>query len=147
MITGVGVISGLGNNAGEFWSAISAGRSGIGPITKVDPEKLRFKNAAEVKGFDERQHFDDKALLWLDPFSHYGIVSAREAIKDSGIEFDEDLRGTDGCDHRQLPRRQDDRGRAVSATLRREPGTPSADGDPAGDGKCGVEPRVAWSSA
>jgi nodulation protein E len=57
---------------------------------------IRFKNAAEVHGFDETQHFDDKALLWLDPFSHYGIVSAREAIADSGIEFTDALRDRSG---------------------------------------------------
>src|SRR5688572_9618172 len=48
---------------------------------------IRFRRAAEVKGFNEKEHFDDKMLLWLDPFAHYGIVSAREAIADSGIEF------------------------------------------------------------
>ncbi len=96
VITGVGVICGIGNNAGEFWNAISAGRSGIGPITKVDVSGIRYKNAAEVKGFDERQHFDEKALLWLDPFSHYGIVSAREAVADSGIEFTDELRARSG---------------------------------------------------
>ena len=96
MITGVGVISGLGNNAREFWDALSAGRSGIGPITKADVSEIRFKNAAEVRGFDETQHFEDKMLLWLDPFSHYGIVASRQAIADSGIEFDERLKGRTG---------------------------------------------------
>jgi nodulation protein E len=96
VITGVGVVSSLGNNAGEFWESLSAGRSGIGPITKEDVSGLRFKNAAEVRGFDEKDHFDDKALLWLDPFSHYGIVASREAIKDSGIEFSEALRDRTG---------------------------------------------------
>jgi len=96
VITGVGVISGLGNNAAEFWNALSAGRSGIGPITRADVSGIRFKNAAEVRGFDETQHFDDKALLWLDPFSHYGIVSAREAVADSGIEFTDELRERSG---------------------------------------------------
>lgn len=96
VITGIGVVSALGNNAGEFWDALSAGRSGIGPITKADVAGFRFGNAAEIKGFDAREHFDDKALLWLDPFSHYGIVSSREAIKDSGIEFDEALRDKTG---------------------------------------------------
>jgi nodulation protein E len=96
VITGVGVISGLGNNAGEFWDALSAGRSGIGPITKSDMTDIRFKNGAEVRGFDETQHFEDKMLLWLDPFSHFGIVSAREAIADSGIEFDEALKERTG---------------------------------------------------
>jgi len=96
VITGVGVISGLGNNAAEFWDALSAGRSGIGPITKADMTDIRYKNAAEVRGFDETQHFEDKMLLWLDPFSHYGIVSAREAITDSGIEFTQTLRDKTG---------------------------------------------------
>ncbi|MEO8041105.1 MAG: beta-ketoacyl-[acyl-carrier-protein] synthase family protein [Acidobacteriota bacterium] len=96
VITGVGVVSAIGNNADEFWSALKEGRSGIGPITKVDVSNLRFKNAAEVRGFDEREHFDDKALIWLDPFSHYGIVAAREAIKDSGIAFDDELRELTG---------------------------------------------------
>ncbi|HUR96989.1 MAG TPA: beta-ketoacyl-[acyl-carrier-protein] synthase family protein [Pyrinomonadaceae bacterium] len=96
VITGVGVVSGLGNNAGEFWDAVSAGRPGIGPITRIDTSTIRFKNAAEVRGFDETQHFDDKALLWLDPFSHYGIVAAREAVADSGIEFTDKLRDRGG---------------------------------------------------
>lgn len=96
VITGVGVISGLGNNAREFWDSITAGRSGIGPITKADVSEIRFKNAAEVRGFNEKEHFEDKMLLWLDPFSHYGIVSAREAISDSGIEFTDTLRERTG---------------------------------------------------
>jgi nodulation protein E len=91
VITGVGVISGLGNNAREFWESISEGRSGIDEITKVDMSDIRFKKAAEVRGFDETEHFEDKMLPWLDPFSHFGIVAAREAIKDSGIEFTEAL--------------------------------------------------------
>jgi nodulation protein E len=96
VITGVGVVSAIGNNADEFWNALKAGRSGIAPITKVDTSTLRFKNAAEVKGFDEKEHFDDKALLWLDPFAHFGIVSAREAVADSGIEFTDKLRDRGG---------------------------------------------------
>jgi nodulation protein E len=96
VITGVGVVCSLGNNAGEFWDSLSAGRSAIGPITKEDVSTLRFKNAAEVKGFDAKEHFEDKELLWLDPFSHYGIVSAREAIKSSGIEFNKALRDRTG---------------------------------------------------
>ena len=91
VITGIGVISAVGNNAAEFWNSISAGRSGIEKMTKVNVTNLRFQNAAEVKNFNASEHFDDKALIWLDPFSHYGIVSAREAIRDSGIEFDDKL--------------------------------------------------------
>ncbi|HEY0428924.1 MAG TPA: beta-ketoacyl-[acyl-carrier-protein] synthase family protein [Pyrinomonadaceae bacterium] len=96
VITGVGVISALGNNAQEFWESLKAGRSGIDEITKVDMSDLRFKRGAEVKNFDEKEHFEDKMLIWLDPFSHFGIVSAREAIKDSGIEFDQNLKDRTG---------------------------------------------------
>lgn len=96
VITGIGVVSSLGNKRGEFWQSISAGRSGIGPITKVDTTDLRFKNAAEVRGFDASQHFDDRMMLMLDPFAHFGVVAAREAIADSGIEFGNELREKTG---------------------------------------------------
>ena len=96
VVTGIGVVSAVGNNTAGFWNALSSGRSGIGPITKVDTAELRFKNAAEVRGFDAAEHFEDKALLWLDPFSHFGIVAAREAVADSGIEFTDALSGRTG---------------------------------------------------
>jgi nodulation protein E len=96
VITGIGVISALGNTRGEFWESIKAGRSGIGEITKVDMSDIRFKRAAEVKNFDETEHFEEKMLVWLDPFTHFGVVSAREAIADSGIEFDQNLKDKTG---------------------------------------------------
>ena len=96
VVTGIGVVSALGNNAGEFWESISAGRSGIGPITKVDASALRFKKAAEAGNFDAAKHFDERALMFLDPFSQFGIVAAREAVTDSGIEFTEELRNRTG---------------------------------------------------
>jgi nodulation protein E len=96
VITGVGVVSALGNNAGDFWRSLAEGRSGIDPITKADASGIRFQRAAEVKNFKPEEHFDDKALIWLDPFSHYGIVAAREAVRDSGIEFTDALRGKTG---------------------------------------------------
>jgi nodulation protein E len=96
VITGIGVISAIGNNARDFWCALSEGRAGIGPITKADVSNIRFKNAAEIRGFNAGEHFDEKSLLWLDPFSHYGIVSAREAVADSGIEFTAELKEKTG---------------------------------------------------
>ena len=96
VVTGIGVVSALGSTRGDFWSALSEGRSAIGPITKVDTADLRFKNAAEVRGFDPGAHFDDKSLLWLDPFSQFGIAAAREAVADSQIVFTDELRGRTG---------------------------------------------------
>ncbi len=91
VITGIGVVSALGNTAADFWESIKSGRSGIGPISKIDVEGTRIKIAAEVRGFTASEHFDDKKLMFLDPFSQFGLVAAREAVKDSGIEFDQKL--------------------------------------------------------
>ncbi len=96
VVTGVGVVSAIGNNANEFWDSLKQGRSGIDQITKVDTSNLRFQKAAEVKGFDSNQHFDDKSLLWIDIFAQFGVVAAREAIADSGIEFDDELKDRSG---------------------------------------------------
>jgi nodulation protein E len=97
-ITGVGVISALGLNQADFWSALKAGRSGIGPITPADvgtlrdPSTLRFKNAAEVKGFERELHFPGKNLALVDRFAQMGIVAAREAVAESRLEWTDDLR-------------------------------------------------------
>lgn len=96
VITGVGVISPIGNNAADFWESIRACESGIDFITKVDMSDARFRKAAEVKGYKPEDHFDDKMILWLDIFAQYGIVAAREAVKDSGIEFTEELKDMTG---------------------------------------------------
>jgi nodulation protein E len=96
VITGVGVISPIGNNAPDFWESITACRPGIDFITKADVSQARFRKAGEVKGFVSEEHFDDKSLFWLDLFAQYGIVSAREAVKDSGIEFTDELKDMTG---------------------------------------------------
>lgn len=96
VVTGVGVVSAIGNNKNEFWDSLKQGRSGIDQITKVDTSNLRFQKAAEVKNFDSNQHFDDKSLLWIDIFAQFGVVAAREAIADSGIEFDDELKERSG---------------------------------------------------
>ena len=96
VVTGIGVVSALGNNSHDFWSALREGRSGIGPMTKVDTSDLRFKNAAEVHGFNAAEHFDEKSLFWLDSFAQFGIVAAREAVADSRIDFTDELRDRTG---------------------------------------------------
>ncbi len=96
VITGIGVVCALGNNAEDFWRSVIDGRSGIGPISKVDMAGMRFANGAEVKGFDAAEHFDERQMMMLDPFAHFGVVSAREAINDSGIEFNDELKNRTG---------------------------------------------------
>jgi nodulation protein E len=96
VITGVGVISPIGNNAPDFWESIRACRSGIDFVTKADVSELRYRKAAEVRGFVPEEHFEDRMILWLDPFAQYGIVAAREAVEDSGIEFTDKLKDMTG---------------------------------------------------
>lgn len=91
-VTGVGVISALGHNRAEFWDALRAGRSGIGPITLVDCAGMRFQNGAEVRDFDPLAHLDAKQVDLNDRFAHFGLVAAREAVAQAGVEWTEALR-------------------------------------------------------
>ena len=84
-VTGLGVVSALGPDCDSFWNAISNGRSGIRPLRCVEPGTLRFSNGAEVDGYDPEAHFEGKQLSYLDRFAQFGIVAAREALRDSGL--------------------------------------------------------------
>lgn len=92
VITGVGVISAIGNNAAEFWQSLQAGRCGIGPIEAVDRTQLKYQNGAEVRGFDPRAHFTPKRVDLLDRFAQFALVAARQAVADAGIEWTPKLR-------------------------------------------------------
>ena len=91
-VTGIGVISALGHNAADFWQALQAGRSGIAPLEAVDRSLLRFPNGAEVRNYAPGQYFDDKELGLLDRFAQFGVIAAREAIAEAGIEWTPELR-------------------------------------------------------
>jgi nodulation protein E len=91
-VTGVGAISALGTTAFEFWCALSEGRPGIEPIEGADRSLFRFQNGAEVRGYDPARYFDEKEASMLDRFAQFGVIAAREAIADSGIEWDAELR-------------------------------------------------------
>ena len=92
VVTGVGVVSPIGNNRDEFWQSLSAGCPGIRPLQAVDGRLLRFPNGAEVQGFDPSRYFDEKEIGLLDRFAQFGVVAAREAVKDAGIEWTQELR-------------------------------------------------------
>lgn len=87
VVTGVGAISALGPDREAFWDALRNGRSGIAPIASIDCETLRFKNGAEVRGFDPAAHFEKRQLDQLDRFAQFGLVAAREAVADAGIAW------------------------------------------------------------
>jgi nodulation protein E len=94
VVTGIGVLSSIGNTVTQFEESLRAGRSGIGPITQVDTSRLRFHNAAEIQGFEPAEHFSE--LTWLDRFAQLGIVAARDAIADSALRWNDELRARTG---------------------------------------------------
>lgn len=87
VVTGMGTVSPLGNNLATTWDAIVAGRSGVGPITRFDTTGYKTTIAAEVKGFDPKEHFAPRDIRRLDPFVQYALVASREAVKDAQLDF------------------------------------------------------------
>ena len=92
VITGVGVISALGRGQDDFWQSLRSGVSGIRPLTLVDASQMRFKNAAEVIGYEAEAEFQPKELAFLDRFSQFALVAAREALTQSGVELTDSIR-------------------------------------------------------
>ena len=87
VVTGLGVVTPVGNNVPEFWDAIKAGRSGIAPITKFDATGFQTQFAGEVKNLDLDSFIPRKEQRHMDPFCHYGIIAAREAVADAGLDM------------------------------------------------------------
>ncbi|HEX5024987.1 MAG TPA: beta-ketoacyl-ACP synthase II [Agriterribacter sp.] len=86
-ITGMGVISPLGNSVNEFWQHIVEGKSGAGPITKFDASKFKTRFACEVKDFKAEDYIEKKEIKRYDLFTQYAIAAADQAIKDAGLNF------------------------------------------------------------
>ncbi len=86
-ITGLGVISPLGNSVNTFWENIISGKSGATPITKFDASKFKTRFACEVKGFNAEEYIEKKEIKKYDLFTQYAIAASDQAIKDSGLDF------------------------------------------------------------
>ena len=85
VITGMGVISPLGNTLDEYWSGLEAGRSGVGPLTKFDNTDYRTTIAAEVVDFDGAQYLDPKDARRLPPFIQFAVAAAGLALEDGAL--------------------------------------------------------------
>jgi 3-oxoacyl-[acyl-carrier-protein] synthase II len=92
VVTGLGIISPVGNGVPEAWKNILAGTSGITRITRFDPSPFSSQIAGEVKGFDPAHHLSAKEVRRFDTFIHYGLAAAIEAIKDAGLDFERERR-------------------------------------------------------
>ena len=89
VVTGMGIISPVGNSISEAWQNILAGHSGIGPITEFDASQFSVRFAGTIKDFDVQQYIGRKEARKMDTFIHYGIAAAMQAISDSRLEITE----------------------------------------------------------
>jgi 3-oxoacyl-[acyl-carrier-protein] synthase II len=87
VITGVGLVSPLGNNAEDTWAGLLAGRSGVDYITRFDTSQHKVRFAAETKGFDPLNFVEKKELKKMDNFIYFAIAAAKEAVDDSGLKI------------------------------------------------------------
>ncbi|MCR9011105.1 beta-ketoacyl-ACP synthase II [Gabonibacter chumensis] len=87
VITGLGTINPLGHTVSEFWDNLKKGVSGAGPITRFDASKFRTQFACEIKNYEPTEHFDKKEVRKMDLYTQFGLIAAREAIKDSGLDI------------------------------------------------------------
>lgn len=88
VITGMGVISPLGNLVEEFWNNLIEGKSGIGLVTRFDTTDLPTKVAAEVKNFDPTEWISKKEARHMDRFAQFAIAAAKMALQDSGLDLE-----------------------------------------------------------
>lgn len=89
VVTGLGAITPIGNNIQEYWNSLINGVSGSDLISHFNAEKFKTRFACEVKNFDPTQYFDRKEARKLDPYAQFAMVAADEALKDSGLNFEQ----------------------------------------------------------
>ena len=91
VVTGLGALTPVGNSVSETWESLLQGKSGAGPITLFDASHFKTQFACEVKGFNPNDHFDRKEARRYDRYTQFALVTAKEALEDSGL----DLKKTD----------------------------------------------------
>ena len=85
VVTGLGALTPIGNNLNDYWEGLINGKSGAAPIQQYDASKFKTQFACEVKDFNVNDFLDRKEARKLDQFSQYAMVSATEAMSDSGL--------------------------------------------------------------
>ena len=89
VVTGLGIISPVGNSIAAAWENILAGKSGIGPISNFDVSGFPVRFGGEVRDFDITDYTSAKEARKMAQFIHYGIAAASQAFDDSGVEINE----------------------------------------------------------
>lgn len=88
VITGIGALTPVGKTAPSFWEGLTAGKSGVRPITHFDTDEFPTKFAGQIDNYDPHDYFERKEARRLDPVTQYGLITADEAVKDSGIDLE-----------------------------------------------------------
>lgn len=88
VVTGLGALTPIGNTVDQYWNNLVNGVSGAAPISHFDASKFKTQFACEVKNFDPTDFIDRKEARRMDPFAQYAIVTADEALKDSGLDVE-----------------------------------------------------------
>lgn len=91
VVTGIGLVSPVGNTVAETWQNIVAGKSGIGRITRFDASAFKSQVAGEVKGFDVGAYLSPKEARRMDVFIHYGMAAGIQAVRDAGLAATPDI--------------------------------------------------------
>jgi 3-oxoacyl-[acyl-carrier-protein] synthase II len=88
VVTGLGALTPLGNNLQDYWTGLVNGVSGANLITRFDASKFKTQFACELKNFNVEDHIDRKEARRMDPYTHYALVVAKEAIHDAGMDLE-----------------------------------------------------------
>lgn len=97
VVTGMGAITPVGLSVEEFWQSLKEGKHGFATITKFDTTEYKAHVAAEVKGFEGKDYMDFKAAKRMELFSQYAVAAAGEALKDAGIDMEQEDPYMVGC--------------------------------------------------
>ncbi len=91
VVTGLGLVSPVGNTVAEGWANLVAGRSGIANITRFDASAFACRFAGEVKGFNVEDYIPGKEARHMDTFIHYGMAASIQAVRDAGLPTNDAL--------------------------------------------------------
>lgn len=87
VVTGLGIVSPVGNSKDEFWASLIGGKSGVGPLTSFDCRDYASRIAGEVKGFTPHPFIPKKELRRMEKFVQFAVTAAKEAVDDSGLDI------------------------------------------------------------
>ena len=89
VVTGIGALTPIGNDIKSYKEGLFNGVSGAGPITNFDASQFRTTFGCEIKGYNPEDFFHRKEVRKMDPFTQYAVISADQAIANSGIDWEQ----------------------------------------------------------